>query len=1045
MLGPIAAFAGALLLLPQVRAAPVPDTATIVIVATTDVHGRVLAWDYERDREAPLGLVRAATVVDSLRRRYPGRVVLVDAGDLLQGNAFATYYATVARRTPHPIVDAFNRMGYDVVTPGNHDFNFGLGALERALTGARYPYVAANMVREPGGEPALDPYRMVERAGVRIGITGATTPGVHVWDGPNIRGQLRFLGVAQAVPPVVRQMRADGADVTVLLAHAGLDGPSSYADTSVPPENDVAAAIRGSAELDVAIIGHTHREIPDSTVGTTLVVQPRFFAQSAAVVTLSLARRTGRWQVVRKSGAIVPLAGVRPDTALVRALQGAHDSARAWATRPLGQNVAAMSARTARLEDTPVIDFVNEVQRARTGAQLSATAAFATDALIPAGSVTLSALTGLYPYENTLKAVRVSGADLRAYLEQSARYFRGMGSDGPIVNDSVPGYNFDIVSGADYEYDLARPLGQRVVRLQVDGREVAATDSFALALNNYRQQGGGAFTMVARAPLLYDRGESIRDLLVAEVQRRGTIRPEDYFTRNWAIRGVQASRDSIVLRVLATNDLHGALLPHKESWSNDREVGGAAALAGAMNRLAAECNCTTLRLDGGDVMQGRPISNLSYGRSVVDAFNAMGYAAAAIGNHEFDWSVDTLAARIRQSRFTWLSANIRDEAGGAIPPWVTPWRMVEAGALRVALVGWSLESTPITTKPDNVRGLRFDGGATRLDSVIAAARAARPDFVILIAHAGAFCDRQRGCAGDIVDLANALHERPDLIVSGHTHSLVGAMVNGIPVIQARTAGTTVGVVDFVMQSGARMVQLRAETVWTDREQADTAVARVVEQYRRETDRLVSRSIVALAVPLRRQGDQYPLGNMIADAYREAARTDVALVNNGGIRAGLERGAISWGEVFEVLPFQNFIVRLPVTGALLRAALEHAVGGSDARVHVAGLRVRVDRARPVGQRVTTLALEDGRPVEDSVRYTLAVPDFVALGGSGYAMLRGLPYENSGVVDLDAFIQYLQRQAQPISRVPVELRVDDGSVPQAERRDDPGFPTRRGRRP
>jgi 2',3'-cyclic-nucleotide 2'-phosphodiesterase (5'-nucleotidase family) len=1045
MLGPIAAFAGALLLLPQVRAATLPDTATIVIVATTDVHGRVLAWDYERDREAPLGLVRAAMVVDSLRRRYPGRVVLVDVGDLLQGNAFATYYATVARRTPHPVVDAFNRMGYDVVAPGNHDFNFGLGALARALAGAQYVYVAANILREPGGEPALDLYRMVERAGVRIGITGATTPGVEVWDGPNIRGQLRLVGLAQAVPPVVRQMRADGADVTVLLAHAGLDGPSSYADTTVAPENDVAATIRGAPGLDVAIVGHTHREIRDSTLGTTLVVQPKFDAQSVAVVTLALARRAGRWQVVRKSGALVPLAGVRPDTALVRALQGAHDSARAWATRPLAQSVAAMSARSARLEDTPVIDFVNEVQRARTGSQLSATAAFATDAVIPAGPVTLAVLTGLYPYENTLKAVRISGADLRAYLERSARYYRGLGADGPIVNDSVPGYNFDIVSGADYEYDLARPLGQRVVRLQVGGRDVADTDSFTLALNNYRQQGGGGFAMLARAPVLYDRGESIRDLLVAEVERRGTIRPEDYFTRNWAIRGVRPSRDSIVLRVLTTNDLHGALLPHTESWSNSRQVGGAAAIAGAMNRLAAECNCTTLRLDGGDVMQGRPISNLTYGRSTIDAFNAMGYAAVAIGNHEFDWSVDTLAARIRQSSFTWLSANIRDEATLAVPPWATPWRVVQAGALRIALVGWSLESTPTTTNPNNVRGLRFDGGAPRLDSVVAAARRERPDLVIVVAHAGAFCDRERGCAGDIVDLANALRERPDLIVSGHTHALMGAVVNGISVIQARTGGSTVGVVDFVLQAGARTVQMRAEPVWTDREQADTAVARIVEQYRRQTDRLVSREVVMLDMPLRRQGDQYALGNMIADAYRAAARTDAALVNNGGIRSDLAPGAVTWGNVFEVLPFQNFIVRLPVSGAVLRRALEHAVGGSDARAHVSGLRLRVEPRRPAGERVIVLELSDGRPVEDSARYTLAVPDFMAAGGSGYAMLRGLQSENTGVVDLDAFIQYLRRQPQPIRRVPVERRVDDGSQPQVERRDYPELPPRRGRRP
>ncbi|MDP3774777.1 MAG: 5'-nucleotidase C-terminal domain-containing protein, partial [Gemmatimonadales bacterium] len=502
------------------------------------------------------------------------------------------------------------------------------------------------------------------------------------------------------------------------------------------------------------------------------------------------------------------------------------------------------------------------------------------------------------------------------------------------------------------------------------------------------------------------------------MRQQGTIRPEDYFTRNWSLTGVRPSRDSVVLRVLMTNDFHGALLPKVQSWSNGRAVGGAAAIAGMMNRLAAECGCPTIRLDGGDVMQGTPISNLTYGRSSVDAFNAMGYAAAAIGNHEFDWSVDTLAARAAQARFAWLSANIRETATGAVPRWTAPWRMVSAGPLRIAVVGYTTATTPTTTRPQNVASLRFDDGVRRVDSVIAAARAESPDFVIVVAHSGAFCGRDTACEGEIIDLANALQHRPDLIVAGHTHALVGTIANGIPIIEARSSGSAIGIVDFVVQAGSRVAQLRSETVWTDQEQPDTTVARVVDAHRRQTERIANRSIMALQSPLVRRGDQYPLGNLIADAFRAAARADVAVVNNGGIRADLPAGAVNWGALFEVMPFQNFVVRMPVTGAVLRRAIEHAAAGGEARAHVSGVRVRVNPQAPPGARITALTLEDGRPVEDSARYTLAVPDFMAAGGSGYTMLRGLPAENTGTVDLDAFIDYARRLPQPVRNLPTE---------------------------
>lgn len=524
-----------------VQQAPAPvrhDTVTIIIAATTDVHGRAMDWDYERDRPADLGLVRAATVVDSLRRAHPGRVVLVDAGDLIQGNPFGTWFARNPGWDTHPILDAMNRMGYSAATPGNHEFNFGLAVMQRSLGSARFPYVSSNIVDATTRRPVLPPFILLDVAGVRLGITGATTPGVLVWDGPYVRGVLDFVEVSQAVPPVVDSMRAAGAEVTMLVVHAGLDGPSSYDERQAPKEENVGEAIRRSRGLDVAVIGHTHREIADSVIGGTTVIQARNWVQSVAVLEVRVVRENGRARVVSKRGRLIPMRGVTASPAIVQALAPAHARVRQWITQPLGCSEAAMPLDRARVEDAPVIDFINHVQRLKTGAQLSSTAAFNARGGIPRGGVTMGDIASIYPYDNTLKAIRISGRNLRHYLEYATRFYRGLDAQRqPVINDSIPGYNFDIVSGVEYDIDLSLPMGRRITRLVYQNRPVADSDSFTIAVNNYRQQGGGGFTMLAGTPVVYDRGENIRDIIADYVTTR-RVDPRDFFVPSWRLTNV---------------------------------------------------------------------------------------------------------------------------------------------------------------------------------------------------------------------------------------------------------------------------------------------------------------------------------------------------------------------------------------------------------------------------------------------------------------------------------------------------------------------------
>ena len=257
------------------------------------------------------------------------------------------------------------------------------------------------------------------------------------------------------------------------------------------------------------------------------------------------------------------------------------------------------------------------------------------------------------------------------------------------------------MSGVIYNVDLSRPAGQRIRGLAYEGRIVQPTDSFTLALNSYRQAGGGGYSMLAGARVVYDKGEDIRELLVDEIRRVRTIQATAYLRPSWAIipdparaaaraafvpaAAAVSVKDSTLLRVLTTSDLHGQLEARVWDWSQGRAVGGVAALKPWLDSLARVCGCTSVRLDAGDEMQGTALSNATFGRGTIDALNSLGIDAAAIGNHEFDWSVDTLRVRMSEAKYPFLSANITNTAGTARPDWATPWKLVTKNGVKIAV------------------------------------------------------------------------------------------------------------------------------------------------------------------------------------------------------------------------------------------------------------------------------------------------------------------------------------------------------------------------
>jgi 2',3'-cyclic-nucleotide 2'-phosphodiesterase (5'-nucleotidase family) len=998
-----------LLFLASLAAAQAPDSAHVVLVATTDVHGRATAWDYLADEAAPGGLTRVATVVDSLRRRYPGQVVVLDAGDLLQGNPYAAYHARPGRRGPNPIVEAMNLAGYDAATPGNHDFDWGVPELERALADAAFPYVSANLHTLPDDTPLVSPFRVLRRGPVRVGVTGFTTPGTMVWDRAQLEGKIRVARIEESAPRTFAAMRRS-SDLVVALSHSGIAGASTYDTAGVGAEHAAGVFASLPVRPDVVVVGHSHGEIRDSTIGGIRFVQPRPYAAAVAVVHVDMVRpQEGRWSVSRIRSALVPTRDVKPSALVEQRLRPSHDSVRTWINAPLGMALAPMPASGSRAGPAAILDWVLETQRRQAGAQLAAGPTFDLRAGFAADTIRRRDVLRLYPYENTLRAVRITGEQLREYLERSAGYFRVDAAGRVSLDDSMAGYDFDVVRGARYDVDLRQPVGSRIRNLSVGGRTVEPSHSFTMALNSHRQTGAGGYTMVARAPVVYDKGERIRDLLEEEI-RHAPLDPAMLTPSEWrivpevsavAVREIydiapeplpRSASDTIVLRVLGTAGLHGALGT------------AAGALDRAMDSLRADCGCPTLRLDGGGA---------GAGRAALPVLNRMGFAASALAERDFDRSVDSLRRRLAESSYPWLAANVFDSTTGRRPSWAVPYRMIDTAGFRIAVLGYVTPETKTSQAAERTRGLRFGAGELGLHDALGEVRRAKPSLTILLAHAGAACEGLR-CEGELVRLAEELRgSGVDLVVGGDGAHAVETRIAGMSVVSA-AGPRTLAVGDLVKTpAGGLEVRARVAAVPGGTVRPGTPLAGALDTFARRSDSIARRPQARLKRPLAREGSQHALGGVLAEARRNLARADLGLVRNRSLRADLPAGPVTLARLREVEPAGSDLVRLTLTGAQIQSLLEHALEEGDGpSVHLAGGRVRYDPRAPAGRRVKEVTLGSGRKLRPRDSYTLATDDSTASGAGGFTMLPGRPAERVGLLDVEAAATYLRRLPQPV---------------------------------
>lgn len=1024
-----------------------PARTELVIAATTDVHGRLRGWDYYANRAEPRNSqAAAATIIDSVRAAHPGRVVLVEAGDILQGNPLLYVAAKVAPPPVHPVIATMNVMQYDAAVLGNHEFNYGVPFLRQAIAKAAFPFVAAN-VRDAKGAPFVAPYTIVQRQGVRVAIVGGTTPGSMIWDRDHLRAAgLTVSDIVAGVKSAVTSARRGRADVVVALLHSGLDEPVTYdtAATGLPGENVAARVAREIPGLDVVVFGHSHREVVDTVIGNALVIQPRNWAGSVGLAALSLEKQGRRWRVVARRGQRVLVTNHAEKAEVLAASATTHQKTVDWVTRAIGRTSVTWRADSARVVDAPISDFVAEVMRREGKADLAVTSAFSLDATIPTGEITRAQMARLYPYDNTLRVIRISGAQLRDYLEHAARYFRTLNPDGSapaggLIDQSIAGYNFDMVSGAAYVIDVTRPVGSRITTLTVKGRAVQPTDSFSLAVNNYRQAGGGNYAMLAGAPVLYQRDTDIRQLLMDELERVQQLDPARYAETNWRLepaaaraivydelrRGraaeaggraptsgsaaptpsasvARAGQDTAgalrqaprapsrlgtpvamvngkpVLRVIAMSDFHAQLSPRIEG--NDRAMGGAVALSAALRQAQRECAppaCVSVVVDAGDMFTGTPASDWDGGRPTVAVMNRFHVVAGALGNHEFDFGQDTLRQRIRDLRHAVLAANVRGPDGQR-PAWLRADTMVVRNGLRIGIIGAAGTHTPSTASKRKVGALRFLDPVPVYVERARALRAAGAQAIVFVLHDGGRCDG-RGCSGGGLSIGERLAklgaDRPDVYVMGHAHVNLTFDLAGMPAVEPTSNGRALAVVDVPVGGGAP-AHMEIRSVAASRtENADVAVDSIVRMATARSATKEQQVVATLAAAMTRTEPQGTLGNFVADAMRVIGDGDIGLWNNGGLRADLPAGTVRFGDLHSVTPFGNTLVRVRVRGSDLLRLFEEQIDRGRPNAHISGAVVTYDPARPASQRVVQAVDASGVPIDPNRTYRVVLNDFM----------------------------------------------------------------------